>query len=254
MDAHAEYDPSIEPLPPAATRPRDPYSLSLTAADCSDLLASVALPGGPIPAQVGTITTSEQSALRRSSGVGRSSEPAACPSGIRPGSRRTERPPGTFCNAGEPAVADSTAHRDPRRYRTRGSGRWSEATTNVRAFAFYQRVAKWTCGAWSGTKWTFPDGSSRASPLSTAPAFRAPRGRVRARRQPTVTRDAAAAARTWRPRVLFGVGGRWRGSSGLAATCSQQLFQDAASARLADSLDDRRWTSTPRSEAKVRLR
>ena len=30
---------------PAATRPRDPYSLSLTASDCSDLLASVALAG-----------------------------------------------------------------------------------------------------------------------------------------------------------------------------------------------------------------
>ena len=45
LDAHAEYDPSIEKPPPAATRPRDRYSLSLTVSDCSDLLASVALAG-----------------------------------------------------------------------------------------------------------------------------------------------------------------------------------------------------------------
>jgi hypothetical protein len=42
-----------------------PYSRSLSASDCSDLLASDPLPARPNRAQVGTIATSEQSALFR---------------------------------------------------------------------------------------------------------------------------------------------------------------------------------------------
>ena len=37
LDAYAEYDPSIEHPPRAATRPPDRYSRSLTASDCSDV-------------------------------------------------------------------------------------------------------------------------------------------------------------------------------------------------------------------------
>jgi hypothetical protein len=62
---HAESEPSIEQARRAATRSAAPYSPSLSASDCSDLLSSDPLAGASIRAQVGTITRSEQSALFR---------------------------------------------------------------------------------------------------------------------------------------------------------------------------------------------
>ena len=61
--AHAESEPSIKQARRAATRSPAPYSPSLSASDCSDLLSSEPLAGASIRAQVGTITTSEQSAI-----------------------------------------------------------------------------------------------------------------------------------------------------------------------------------------------